>query len=99
MSSSVLQDCPTCVYYITWMLLQKCLAMSLCHIKITFFRCGKSPGDILNNFYDGEECVSAAFVVGMASAGAGFIILVLLGAIIGLAVTNSGKSKKIKEFE
>jgi hypothetical protein len=61
--------------------------------------CGSSPGDILKNFWDEKECVSTAFIVGMASVGAGFIIVVLLGVVIGLAVSNSGKSDKIKALE
>ncbi|ELT88061.1 hypothetical protein CAPTEDRAFT_223113 [Capitella teleta] len=64
-----------------------------------FCDCGSSVGDILDNFYDGHECVSTAFIVGMATVGAGFIILVLLGVVIGLGVTNCNQSDKIQSLE
>eukprot|EP00914_Ancora_sagittata_P006321 GHVO01012826.1.p1 GENE.GHVO01012826.1~~GHVO01012826.1.p1 ORF type:complete len:124 (-),score=8.27 GHVO01012826.1:279-650(-) len=58
--------------------------------------CGKTFGDILDNFYDGQECVSTAFIVTTAAVGAGFFIIVLLSVVICLAVANCNKSDKIE---
>ena len=41
-----------------------------------------SPGDVMNNFWDGSKCVSVTFIVCICAALGGAIILVLIGVIL-----------------
>lgn len=51
----------------------------------------------MDDYYDGNECISASFIVGMA-AGLGALVLVILLAVIAcLATDRNNKAKQLEE--
>lgn len=53
--------------------------------------CGMSSGDIMNNFFDGHQCVSVTFIVAMAASAGGFLLLLLLLALCALCNRKGSK--------
>ena len=47
----------------------------------------------MDDYYDGHQCVSASFIVGMAAGIGALIILIMLIIIIYLCVDRSNKEK------
>jgi hypothetical protein len=66
-----------------------------------YCNCGTSVGGVLNNFYDGNQCVSSTFIVAMAASAGGFLLLLLLVAVCALCAKQQAlkKAKKANKYK
>ena len=51
----------------------------------------------MDDWYDGDTCVSASFVVGMAAGLGALVLLVLFILAIWLAAARSSSAKELEE--